>query len=119
MRVLVGWDDAEEAETIRLYLNVDDSTAVVCRDWTGFVAAAEEEPFGFDIALLSTARQWPRAAHVVALRVRIEPETRAVDSRRRLPASWQPCGPPNEMRAGVWHGVSVVACACRGYCRRS
>jgi len=55
MRVLVGWDDAEESETIRLYLNVDESTAVVCRDWTGIVAAAEAEPFGFDIALLSTA----------------------------------------------------------------
>ena len=55
MRVLVGWDDAEEAETLRLYLNVDDSAAVVCCDAGGIVRAAEAEPFGFDIALLATA----------------------------------------------------------------
>jgi serine phosphatase RsbU (regulator of sigma subunit) len=56
MRVLVGWDDAGEAELIRLYLNVDDARATVCGDGASLVAAAEAEAAGgFDIVLLSTA----------------------------------------------------------------
>ena len=53
MRVLVGWDDAGEAELIRLYLNVDDVTAVVCEDAPSLIDSAESGEF--DIALLSTA----------------------------------------------------------------
>lgn len=55
MRVLVGWDDPEEAELIRLYLNADDSTASVCTDTGEFVRAVEGDTFGFDVALLATA----------------------------------------------------------------
>ncbi len=29
MRILIGWDDASQAETLRLFLNVDDSQAMV------------------------------------------------------------------------------------------
>jgi serine phosphatase RsbU (regulator of sigma subunit) len=55
MRVLVGWDDATEADLIRLYLNVDECTAVVCTDAAAFTEATGADPFPFDIALMATA----------------------------------------------------------------
>ena len=55
MRVLVGWDDLEEGELIRLYLNVDDATATVCGDVESLDAASAAESFPYDIVLLATA----------------------------------------------------------------
>ena len=37
MRILVGWDDPAEAETIELLLNVDDNTATVTIDGDTFL----------------------------------------------------------------------------------
>jgi serine phosphatase RsbU (regulator of sigma subunit) len=55
MRVLVGWDDHEEAELIRLYLNVDEDLSTVCTDVVELLEIASIEPFAFDIVLLATA----------------------------------------------------------------
>ena len=71
LRVHVGWDDAAEAELIRLYLNVDGATATVCEDAASLVAAADAEPFPFDIALLSTALPDHDAAFAAFERLRV------------------------------------------------
>jgi serine phosphatase RsbU (regulator of sigma subunit) len=71
MRVLVGWDNPEEAELIRLYLNADDATALVCTDAGELVRAAEADPFAFDIALLATALPDHDAAFAAFHRLRI------------------------------------------------
>ena len=54
MRVLVGWDDLQEAELIRLYLNVEEDLSTVCTEVAELLEIAELEPFPFDIVLLST-----------------------------------------------------------------
>jgi len=41
MRVLVGWDDTEEAELLSLYLNVDDTDVVVETCWDRFLEQAQ------------------------------------------------------------------------------
>ncbi len=46
MRILVGWDDAAQAELIRLYLNVDEN---------GVVVATQSEQF---LALATSSQQW-------------------------------------------------------------
>jgi len=55
MRVLVGWDDLQEAELIRLYLNVEEDLSTVCTQVAELLEIAEVEPFPYDIVLLSTA----------------------------------------------------------------
>ena len=35
MRILVGWDNPSEAETIELILSVDEATVVMCTDRSG------------------------------------------------------------------------------------
>jgi serine phosphatase RsbU (regulator of sigma subunit) len=50
MRILVGWDDAGEAETIGLFLGVDENTARVCTEAAELTAAASE---GWDVVLLA------------------------------------------------------------------
>ncbi len=54
MRVLVGWDDLNEAELIRLYLNVEEDLSAVCTEVAELLEIAEIEPFPYDIVLLST-----------------------------------------------------------------
>jgi len=49
MRILVGWDDPGQAETIELCLHVDDGEVVVHTDAAEFEAAALGG--GFDIIL--------------------------------------------------------------------
>ncbi|MCA8988810.1 MAG: SpoIIE family protein phosphatase [Planctomycetaceae bacterium] len=53
MRVLVGWDCEDEAELLRLYLNVDDTEVVVETCWEQFLeqAAARND---FDAYLITT-----------------------------------------------------------------
>lgn len=51
MRVLVGWDDEVEAETISLILNVEETEAVICCDAEEFEQHNDED---WDIVLLAT-----------------------------------------------------------------
>lgn len=53
MRILVGWDDAEQADLIALYLGVDDNEVVITTDKSGFMKwAFSDEPF--DVILMTT-----------------------------------------------------------------
>jgi len=52
MRVLVGWEDEIEAETINLILNVDETEAVIATDGAEFEDHLESR--SWDIVLLST-----------------------------------------------------------------
>ncbi|MDQ3333240.1 MAG: hypothetical protein M3552_21765, partial [Planctomycetota bacterium] len=70
MRVLVGWDDVQEADLIRLYLNVEEELSTVCTDTASFLEVAEIEPFAFDIVLLATALPDHDAAFAAFQRVR-------------------------------------------------
>ncbi|MBV10380.1 response regulator [Rubinisphaera sp.] len=54
MRVLVGWDDADEAELLKLYLDVDDTEVEVHTTWDDFLAAAKKDP-SWDVFLISTS----------------------------------------------------------------
>ncbi len=56
MRALILWDDAEQAELIALYLDVDEDSAVVTCDADEFTRVAESDDT-FDVVLLPTA--WP------------------------------------------------------------
>jgi serine phosphatase RsbU (regulator of sigma subunit) len=49
MRVLVGWDSAEELETIQSFLNIGDNTASVVGDAAAFASAFEQD--GYDVVL--------------------------------------------------------------------
>src|SRR5580658_6645051 len=51
MRVLVGWDDPAEAETIGLFLNVDGTSATVITDGAQFKALAARDEW--DALLMS------------------------------------------------------------------
>jgi serine phosphatase RsbU (regulator of sigma subunit) len=51
MRVLVGWDDPAEAETIGLFLNVDGTSATVITDGAQFKALAARDEW--DVLLMS------------------------------------------------------------------
>lgn len=52
MRILVGWDNPLEAETIELILNVDESTASIFSDADQFEAAVEQQ--NWDVVLMAT-----------------------------------------------------------------
>lgn len=56
MRVLVGWDDKQEAELIRLYLQVDENGIAICDDHEKMIALAES-PQPWDAILMAT--DWP------------------------------------------------------------
>ena len=45
MRILVGWDNAEQLETIDSFLNIGDNSAVVCADGAAMEAAMRKEKF--------------------------------------------------------------------------
>ena len=53
MRILVGWDDAGEAQLISLYLNVEDNKVFVATTGEELLALADREQ-PWDIILLST-----------------------------------------------------------------
>jgi DNA-binding NtrC family response regulator len=53
MRILVGWDSAEELETIQSFLNIGDSTALVCGDAASFSEAFERDSFDVVLQALS------------------------------------------------------------------
>ncbi|MEM7811692.1 MAG: PP2C family protein-serine/threonine phosphatase [Planctomycetota bacterium] len=57
MRTLVGWNEAEQADLVGLYLNVGDDAAEVHVGTEAFVAALEaacaERPFPFDVVLMA------------------------------------------------------------------
>src|SRR5688572_5752799 len=53
MRILVGWDDKQQAELIRLYLNVEESGVVVCTDHEQLLALAQSNS-NWDAALITT-----------------------------------------------------------------
>jgi serine phosphatase RsbU (regulator of sigma subunit) len=53
MRILVGWDDRQQAELIRLYLNVDDNAVVVSTDHHQLLSLAESQRH-WDGILLTT-----------------------------------------------------------------
>lgn len=52
MRILVGWDNPAEAETIELILNVDETTASIFSDAAAFEAAISEA--NWDVVLIAT-----------------------------------------------------------------
>ena len=52
MRILVGWDNPSEAETIELILNVEESTAAIFTDAAQFEAAARQG--NWDVVLMAT-----------------------------------------------------------------
>jgi serine phosphatase RsbU (regulator of sigma subunit) len=52
MRILVGWDNPAEAETIELILSVDETTLAMCTDTAAFEAALA--PANWDVVLLAT-----------------------------------------------------------------
>ena len=52
MRILVGWDNPIEAETIELILNVDESTASVFTDADQFSAAIDQG--NWDVVMMAT-----------------------------------------------------------------
>jgi len=52
MRILVGWDDPVEVETIALILNVDDATAEIATDPQAFDTRASESEW--DVVLMAT-----------------------------------------------------------------
>ena len=52
MRILVGWDNPIEAETIELILNVDESTASIFTDADQFEAAVDQG--NWDVVLMAT-----------------------------------------------------------------
>jgi len=52
MRILVGWDNIAEAETIELILNVDETVAVIYTDADQFEAAIETA--NWDVVLMAT-----------------------------------------------------------------
>jgi phosphoserine phosphatase RsbU/P len=53
MRILVGWDDPEQADLIRLYLNVDEDGLVVCTDHHQLLKLAESNQ-NWDAMLVTT-----------------------------------------------------------------
>jgi serine phosphatase RsbU (regulator of sigma subunit) len=63
MRILVGWENAEEAETIQSFLNIGENSADVFGDPAAFAAACERETY--DVVLL--ALSYPSAADSFAL----------------------------------------------------
>ena len=54
MRILVGWDDRQQAELIRLYLNVEENAVVVSTDHQQLLALAESQRH-WDAILLTTS----------------------------------------------------------------
>lgn len=52
MRVLVGWDDEIEAETINLILNVEETTAEIHSDPDAFMESAEDDKW--EVVLMAT-----------------------------------------------------------------
>ena len=56
MRVLVGWDDKQEADLIRLYLQVDENGIAICDDHEQMLALARS-PQKWDAILMAT--DWP------------------------------------------------------------
>jgi serine phosphatase RsbU (regulator of sigma subunit) len=63
MQILVGWDDPTEAETIRLFLNVDDNTAVVATEVDEFKSQASQGDW--DVLLMSL--NFPNSAEAFPL----------------------------------------------------
>lgn len=53
MRILVGWDNSIESETIELILNVDETTASIFTDAAEFEAAIIKG--GYDVVLMATS----------------------------------------------------------------
>ena len=53
MRVLVGWDDPVESETINLILNVEETNAHICDGGEEFDRLASEQDW--DVVLMSTS----------------------------------------------------------------
>jgi serine phosphatase RsbU (regulator of sigma subunit) len=53
MRILVGWDDSEQAELIRLYLNVDEDGLAISTDHEQFLKLAQSH-HGWDVVLMTT-----------------------------------------------------------------
>jgi phosphoserine phosphatase RsbU/P len=53
MRILVGWDDAAQAELISLYLDVDDNEVVIATDSDDLLEKARARQ-AYDVILLST-----------------------------------------------------------------
>ena len=53
MRILVGWDDAPEAELISLYLNAGENDAVVVTETDRFLRTVSEDG-AFDVVLMTT-----------------------------------------------------------------
>lgn len=74
MRILVGWDDAAEAETVELYLNVDDNVVQIATDAAAFLRAAEESIW--DVVLMAVSFPSRRESLTVFERVRaVQPTT--------------------------------------------
>ena len=63
MRILVGWDNPSEAETIELILNVDETAASIFTDAGEFEAAIDKG--GFDVVLMAT--NFPTEEEALAL----------------------------------------------------
>jgi PleD family two-component response regulator len=53
MRILVGWDSADELETIQSFLNIGDNSAAVCSDAAAFSAAFNRNNFDVVLQALS------------------------------------------------------------------
>lgn len=68
MRTLVGWDDASEADTIALYLNLDGNVATVTCTREEFIRNALESPW--DVVLMSLSFPTPSESLAMFDRVR-------------------------------------------------
>ncbi|WP_417848406.1 PP2C family protein-serine/threonine phosphatase [Thalassoglobus sp.] len=75
MRILVGWDDAEQAELLRLYLNVDDSGVLITTNHEQTLKAVESSQL-WDAILITTTFPDVDTAYKVFEKIReICPET--------------------------------------------
>ncbi len=74
MRILVGWDDSEEAELLLLYLNVDDNAVVIEVDAASFLETAASRN-DWDVFLLPTGWPDPETAYTTFRQLRsLHPE---------------------------------------------
>jgi serine phosphatase RsbU (regulator of sigma subunit) len=83
MQILVGWDDAKEAELIALYLNVDDNRATITTEQQAFQRAAASGTW--DVALLAVSFPTPEECLQMFGRLRpLLPDTPILAAARPL-----------------------------------
>ncbi|HEX5104540.1 MAG TPA: PP2C family protein-serine/threonine phosphatase [Pirellulaceae bacterium] len=81
MRILVGWDSAEELETIQSFLNIGENSAAVFGDAAAFAAVFESETFDVILQALSYPSEVESFALFQRLR-RANPDTPVVGAWR-------------------------------------